>query len=176
MILLPVACVLALSSCGVSSVQPDLPREVKMAVEDAGFAATLPESYKYYDTFELTKPNRSFGILSEAENNYLLCISHKGEFPEEALKAELSKWESALNASAGEMGEEAVQARKIKWSVLNYDLPANASKRARTSMLLAAFPSQQKGECIVVLGNAYEDTGNYDYQRSLTLIRQLSTH
>ena len=145
---------------------------------DTGFKATPPPDYWYENTLELTKPSKSFGIYSEAKNQKMLFVIFDDMSAVQRFDDFLSKplyvVQTATRVGTGnqiDRGSMVLGSDALKYYAGHYEMPDGT----QASLLVAGFPSKEKGKSVLAIGQAYKDGVAYDYKGGTWLIDQMTS-
>lgn len=162
---------------------PSDKKAVELAVEGAGFSATAPPMYWYQDTSDITQPTPSFGLYSDQANQKLLFIIYNDDAPVKQLRSFAGKppYTTVDRADVGsaivDSGNQILGATKLEWILGKYQKPQAKGDPLTVPIMLASFPAAKEGKSVLIVGQAYDETGSrtYNHKTSLFVLDELAS-
>ncbi|MGH9552846.1 MAG: hypothetical protein ACRD3W_25930, partial [Terriglobales bacterium] len=157
-------------------------KAVRIAVESAGFKGTPIPGYWYEDTDEMTKPTPSFGLYSDQSNQKVNFLIFDDMGPVQDLKSfvGLPPFSDVLRADdirdvKVDENYQVLGDGKLHWFVGKYfKAKPKPGEDINELVLVGAYPSPIKGKTVLVVGQAMDQSKNYDYKSTLWLCDQMA--
>lgn len=153
-----------------------------VAAKIANFINPPIAPYQYEDTSALTAPKKSFGVVSEAQNQRLLFVEWPS--PMYLMKREvLSQFRSPLPFLGYKYADNAGKlvtkgdTPRIYYEVYNYSVPPpkdDPAKGAKEAIcMIGVMPSTNEQSCILVIAQPYKLEGALDYTTSVSICSRM---
>lgn len=164
----------------ITRTKPSDKKAVQLAVDEAGFSATVPPMYNYTDTSEITAPTISFGLESEQANQKILFIVYDDLAPLQSLNnfvgkppfQEVDRVADTANVIV-DSSEQILGAGKLKWILGRYTKPGAEGK---IQIMLASFAAVKPGKSILVVAQAFDAKKRaYNHKTTLFILDEVAS-
>lgn len=162
----------------ISRTKPSDKKAVQLAVDEAGFSATVPPMYNYTDTSDITSPTPSFGLESEQANQKILFIVYDDLAPLQSLdnfvgKPPFTEVDRADKESVVDSSEQILGAGKLKWILGRYTKPGSEES---VQIMVASFAAVKPGKSILVVAQAFDPKKRaYNHKTTLFILDEIAS-